>query len=131
MVTDLREITDPQETQKKLLKYTQCFELLENLGADNCVDPDDFSQEDVEDELFKNLEISDIWELFNEEQYDGPKPVPQADTFEYVQQPKSFDCPSEEDQLLLDQDSDLRDEEDLQFMDFDEQIKNYEDMENS
>jgi hypothetical protein len=30
----------------------------------------------VEDELFKNLEISDIWELFNEEQYDGPKPVP-------------------------------------------------------
>ena len=43
MVTDLREITDPEETQKRLLKYTQCFELLDKLGADNCIDPEDFS----------------------------------------------------------------------------------------
>ena len=42
-----------------------------------------------------------------------------------------MDCPSEEDGLLLDQDSDLRDEEDLAFMDFDEQMKNYEHMESS
>jgi len=31
--------------------------LLDKLGADNCVDPDDFDQEDLEDELFKNLKI--------------------------------------------------------------------------
>ena len=68
MVVDLKELKDPQEVQKKLLKYTQCFELLEKLGADNCIDPDDFDEEDIEDELFKNLEITDIWELFNEDE---------------------------------------------------------------
>lgn len=130
MVTDLREVSDPAETQKRLLKYTQCFELLDKLGADNCIDPEDFSQEDIDDELFKNLEISDIWELFNEEQYDGQKnpdkAVPKADAFEYVSLGdqdldttppgnKKMDCsaPSDEDHLLLDQDSDLRDEDDL------------------
>ena len=50
------------------MKYTQSFELLEKLGADNCIDPDDFDEEDIEDELFKNLEITDIWELFNEDE---------------------------------------------------------------
>jgi len=43
--------------EKRLAKYTECFELLDKLGADNCVDPDDFDQEDLEDELFKNLKI--------------------------------------------------------------------------
>lgn len=68
MVVDLKELKEPQEVQKKLLKYTQSFELLEKLGADNCIDPDDFAEEDIEDELFKNLEITDIWELFNEDE---------------------------------------------------------------
>lgn len=68
MVIDLKELKDPLEIQKKLMKYTQCFELLEKLGADNCIDPDDFDDEDIEDELFKNLEITDIWELFKEDE---------------------------------------------------------------
>ena len=38
---------------------------MDKLGADNCVDPDDFDQEDLNDDLFKNLEIKDIEELFN------------------------------------------------------------------
>ena len=70
MVVDLKQVKDPQEVQKKLIKYTQCFEVLEKLGADNCIDPDDFDEEDIEDELFKNLEITDIWDLFNEDDND-------------------------------------------------------------
>jgi hypothetical protein len=148
MVTDLRDITDPQETQKRLLKYTQCFDLLDKLGADNCIDPEDFSQEDIDDELFKNLEISDIWELFNEEQEEERAPVPQSSAFEYAslddqdmaESPQIIKSktdisgpsgPTDEDQLLLDQDSDLRDEEDLQFMDIDEQMKIYDKMDAS
>jgi len=42
MVTDLRKISDSDEIQTKLAKYTECFELLDRLGADNCVDPEDF-----------------------------------------------------------------------------------------
>jgi hypothetical protein len=38
-----------------MLKYTESFNLLDKLGADNCVDPDDFDQEDLNDDLFKNL----------------------------------------------------------------------------
>lgn len=55
MVKELREISDPQKVAVQVTKYTQSFELLEKLGADNCVDPDDFDQEDLEDDLFKNL----------------------------------------------------------------------------
>ena len=55
MVTDLRSITDQTEVAKKLAKYTECFDLLDRLGADNCVDPEDFDEEDLDDELFKNL----------------------------------------------------------------------------
>lgn len=66
MTTDLRKITDPEEITQKLAKYTECFDLLDRLGADNCVDPDDFDQEDMNDELFKNLTIADIEELFKE-----------------------------------------------------------------
>ena len=47
------------------MKYTQAYEILDKLGADNCVDPEDFDQEDLNDDLFKNLEIKDIEELFN------------------------------------------------------------------
>lgn len=67
MVTDLRDITDPIEAQKKILKYTECFDLLDRLGADNCIDPDDFDEEDMDDELFKNLHITDIEDLFKDE----------------------------------------------------------------
>jgi hypothetical protein len=39
---------------------------LDRLGADNCVDPDDFELDDLDDTMFKNLEVQDILELFNE-----------------------------------------------------------------
>ena len=55
MVTDLKQITDQAEITKKISKYTECFDLLDRLGADNCVDPEDFDQEDLNDDLFKNL----------------------------------------------------------------------------
>lgn len=55
MVKELREITDPEKIAVKVARYTQSFELLDRLGADNCVDPEDFDQEDLEDDLFKNL----------------------------------------------------------------------------
>ena len=42
MVAELREIQNPQLIQKKMEKYTKAFEILDQLGADNCVDPDDF-----------------------------------------------------------------------------------------
>ena len=55
MVNELKEISDPEKVKDKVQKYSQSFELLDRLGADNCVDPDDFDQEDLEDDLFKNL----------------------------------------------------------------------------
>lgn len=42
MVTELKEISDPEKIGKKVAKYTASFDLLDKLGADNCVDPDDF-----------------------------------------------------------------------------------------
>jgi hypothetical protein len=40
--------------------------LLDRLGADNCIDPEDFRKEDISfaDELFKNLQFDDLEELF-------------------------------------------------------------------
>ena len=55
MVDDLRQISDPEEIKTKIAKYTECFDLLDKLGADNCVDPEDFDQEDMDDPMFKNL----------------------------------------------------------------------------
>jgi len=55
MVNDLKLLTDPGDIQQNIAKYTECFEILDRLGADNCVDPDDFDQEDMNDEMFKNL----------------------------------------------------------------------------
>ena len=63
MVTELKEITDPDIIGKKVAKYTQAFDLLDKLGADNCVDPEDFDQEDLEDDLFKNLLQSCSWDV--------------------------------------------------------------------
>lgn len=59
----MRAITNPEEVAQKVAKYTECFDLLDRLGADNCVDPEDFDQEDMDDDLFKNLTIVDIEEL--------------------------------------------------------------------
>ena len=53
------------------------------MGADNCVDPDDFDQEDIDDDLFKNLQIADLEEIFNqstEEKRSNKKPVCQKKT---------------------------------------------------
>ena len=68
MVSELKEITDPERIGQKVAKYTQSFDLLDKLGADNCVDPEDFDQEDLEDDLFKNLQITDLEEIFNSSQ---------------------------------------------------------------
>ena len=65
MVDDLK-VASSHSQQERISKYTQCFELLDRLGADNCVDPDDFDQEDLDDELFMNLQITDIEELLCE-----------------------------------------------------------------
>lgn len=65
MVVDLKSLTDPIEIEKKVTKYTQCFNLLDKLGADNCVDPEDFDQEDMKDDHFKNLTIADIEDLLS------------------------------------------------------------------
>ena len=40
---------------------------MEKLGADNCIDPDDFDIEDMDDPLFRNLEITDIDDLLVED----------------------------------------------------------------
>ena len=55
MVTELKQIKDPVASAKRIGKYTECFDLLDRLGADNCIDPEDFDQEDLNDDLFKNL----------------------------------------------------------------------------
>ena len=47
MVEELREIKNPAEAAKRIAKYTECFDLLDKLGADNCIDPEDFDQEDL------------------------------------------------------------------------------------
>lgn len=52
---DLNSISDTDEIEKKLAKYTKCFDMLDSLGADNCIDPDDFDQEDMNDSMFQNL----------------------------------------------------------------------------
>lgn len=55
MVSDLKDMKDQAAIGKRLGKYTECFDLLDKLGADNCIDPDDFCEEDMNDDLFKNL----------------------------------------------------------------------------
>ena len=71
MVTEIKEInTDESPLLKsisssgfskdelvkdRIAKYTKTFDLLDSLGADNCVDPEDFDAEDMDDELFRNL----------------------------------------------------------------------------
>lgn len=66
MTTDLRQVSDPGEVALKVAKYTECFDILDKLGADNCVDPEDFDQEDMDDDHFKNLMIVDIEEMVKE-----------------------------------------------------------------
>lgn len=55
MEVELRELKDPSLMTSRVTKFCQCFEILDRLGADNCVDPDDFEEEDMEDDMFKNL----------------------------------------------------------------------------
>jgi len=73
MVTDLQDIKDQTLVIKRIAKYTECFDLLDRLGADNCIDPEDFDQEDLNDEMFKNLQISDIEEIFKEDEEQSPQ----------------------------------------------------------
>jgi len=125
MVTELRETADPEIIQKKVAKYTQSFDLLDKLGADNCVDPEDFDQEDLEDDLFKNLQITDLEEIFNQSDVQSQKDSSNNDqsindqsrepardlneTPRDAQMRKYLDedSDSENDQLLLDKDSDM------------------------
>jgi hypothetical protein len=103
MVVDLKELKQPQEVQKKLSKYTQSFEILEKLGADNCIDPDDFDEEDIEDELFKNLEITDIWDLFNEDENE----ITATELYNQTASPEPKNDPQNYyDNIPLDQDAD-------------------------
>jgi len=125
MVTELRETADPEIIQKKVAKYTQSFDLLDKLGADNCVDPEDFDQEDLEDDLFKNLQITDLEEIFNQSDVQSQRDSSNNDqsindqsrepardlneTPRDAQMRKYLDedSDSENDQLLLDKDSDM------------------------
>ena len=143
MVTDLRSLTDQAEVAKKLSKYTECFDLLDRLGADNCVDPEDFDQEDLDDELFKNLQITDIEELFKEEKAQSFISITSDHAGRHesrIEQDtphlgwsgldgnllKGLDSISEkgklsdEEPLIIDQESDAIDDGDLSFMDFDQ-----------
>lgn len=81
MVTEIKEINTDESpllhsisssgmskeelVRERISKYTKTFDLLDSLGADNCVDPEDFDAEDMDDELFRNLQIADIEELFS------------------------------------------------------------------
>jgi hypothetical protein len=69
MVKELTEMnSDPDQSPlvigDRVEKFTKAFDLLDGLGADNCIDPDDFDQEDLNDPMFKNLQISEIEALF-------------------------------------------------------------------
>lgn len=144
MVSDLKVMTDQEEIQQNITKYTECFDMLDRLGADNCVDPDDFDEEDMDDELFKNLQIKDIEELFKEKPKRGKTPIDQDSpaiqcsghnqtpndcVFNHKLESNKFFL-SEEDALLLDRDDSpghqLEDE--LNCMDFEQQMKMYEEM---
>ena len=96
----------------RIKKYTECFDLLDRLGADNCVDTSDFEKEDADDEMFRNLVVTDVEELLAELQ--------QQD-LSFQDDVKHLD--SDSDDLLKDDGPDL---EDLQFMDFDQQINLYD-----
>lgn len=138
MVADLKEISDKDEVSKKIIKYTECFDLLDRLGADNCVDPEDFDQEDLDDDLFKNLQISDIEELFNEDKklsfisetsprhetkIEQDTPFSGLDSYtkgclESLSEKAKY---IDDEPLIMDQDSDYKlEDDDLQFMDFDQ-----------
>ena len=41
---------------------------MQNAGQIEVMPSEVIDEEDIEDELFKNLEITDIWELFNEDE---------------------------------------------------------------
>jgi hypothetical protein len=100
---------------------------LDKLGADNCIDPDDFEFDDLEDDMFKNLEAQDIIELFTEKKAssdqdsDSPFSHSSPDLFnEY------FSLNLFHDDNLLTDDTAI---EDLQFMDTEQQLQNYEALE--
>lgn len=139
MVADLRTMADQEEIQQNIAKYTECFDLLDRLGADNCVDPEDFDQEDMNDEMFKNLQIKDIEELFRETTKTGKRQdqdTPAAKIkapkdcvyIEHLENNKYF--MTDEDALLLEQlDSPIHEgEEDQNCMDFEQQMKMYDEM---
>ena len=65
MEVELRELKDPSLMTARVTKFCQCFEILDKLGADNCVDPDDFEEEDMEDDMFKNLQIREIEDILS------------------------------------------------------------------
>ena len=103
---------------------------MDKLGADNCIDPEDFDQEDLDDELFKNLEISDIEEIFKDDEepallkcdkqnsdtnFKGSFRDQDASLLDCGNQAGLADlekAPSVDEHHVLDQDSDLRLEED-------------------
>ena len=145
----MKDMKDQVAIAKRISKYTECFDLLDRLGADNCIDPDDFCEEDMNDEMFKNLHISDIEDLFREDDYQSvlvPSQEPEDLTrMNFQEQDAEAITPPELNETNLDihispnvsdnynneQDSDLRsmdDNDDLQFMDFEEQMKIYEKM---
>ena len=55
MAFEIRHISDQDIIAMLMAQYTKQFDLLEKLGADNCIDPEDFNKEDIGDDLFKNL----------------------------------------------------------------------------
>ena len=151
----LSDISKEELVRDRIAKYTKTFDLLDSLGADNCVDPEDFDAEDMDDELFRNLQIADIEELFSTSQkggYSSKKSstggvtpfsyTPHGPAGDISRSPRDYDGKftsrsggsrsDDNEPLLLEErtDSDymkLDDgDDDLQFMDIDEQIRNFE-----
>mmetsp|Transcript_6130 Transcript_6130/g.9836 ORF Transcript_6130/g.9836 Transcript_6130/m.9836 type:complete len:174 (+) Transcript_6130:1189-1710(+) len=136
MVTDLRALSDPKLVQKRMARYTECYDLLDRLGADNCIDPDDFDQEDLNDDLFKNLKIQDIDDILDAEDDCSEESESVLHHRDIVSDHPVLNYNSGDDNLTDDGEpllveslaSELKNEEDLQFMDFDEQMKIYDQM---
>lgn len=90
------------------------------------MDPEDFDSEDLDDEMFKNLKVDEIEELFN----GSPSKASLKDSDEKVDgRIKDLLGNSDSDALLENQEGgDLINDDDLEFMDFEEQLKIYDSM---
>ena len=108
-----------QNIEEQFAKFRECIEILDKLGADNCIDPDEFAFDDLDDQMFANLDAKDILDLFSDKMavsdQDSDSPITPLLEFNQLELFSGVNLLSDDYKI-----------EDLQFMDFETQMQLYE-----